>query len=116
MLTKKELGQKVDKAIFPGYQGGPNPTLIAAKAQCFQEALQPKFENYQKKVLENAKTMANHFLEKGVKVISGRTEIHLLTIDTKISYNLTGKEAAEILEKVRIICDKQMIPYDTEKP
>src|SRR6185295_5302427 len=98
ILAKKELGQKIDKAVFPGNQGGPNPAIIAAKAQCFYEALQPEFREYQKKVLENAKTMADHFCKKGIKVISGGTETHLLTIDTKKSYNLTGKEAAEILE------------------
>ncbi|CAG8606228.1 4759_t:CDS:1 [Ambispora gerdemannii] len=116
ILAKKELGEKIDKAVFPGNQGGPSPNIIAAKAQCFYEALQPNFKNYQKKVLENAKTMADYFCEKRVKVISGGTEIHLLTIDTKTSYNLTGKEAAKILEKVGIICNKQMIPYDSEKP
>jgi glycine hydroxymethyltransferase len=67
-------------------------------------------------VLENAKTMADYFLSKEVKVISGATETHLLTIDVKTSYNLTGKEAAEAMERVGIICNKQMIPYDAEKP
>lgn len=116
ILAKKELGQKIDKAVFPGNQGGTNPAIIAAKAQCFHEALQPNFKIYQKKVLENAKVMAGYFLEKEVKLISDGTETHLLTINTKISYNLTGKEATEILEGVGIVCNKQMIPYDTEKP
>ncbi|CAG8525057.1 10902_t:CDS:1 [Ambispora leptoticha] len=116
ILSKKELGQKIDKAVFPGNQGGPNPAIVAAKAQCFYEVLQPDFKKYQKKVLENAKTMADYFCEKGVKIISDGTETHLLVIDTRRSYNLTGKEAAEILEKVGIICNKQMIPYDSEKP
>jgi glycine hydroxymethyltransferase len=116
ILSKKELGQKIDKAVFPGNQGGSNPTIIAAKAQCFQEALQPSFKKYQQKVLENSKTMTDYFRQKGVKVIGGETETHLLVIDTKISYGLTGKKAAEILEKVGIICNKQMIPYDSEKP
>ncbi|CAI2165511.1 2660_t:CDS:2, partial [Funneliformis geosporum] len=112
----KKFGGLIDRAVFPGNQGGPAPNIIAAKAECFQEATQPEFKKYQQKVLENAKTMADFFLEKGVKVISGGTETHLLTIDTKLSYNLTGKEAAESLEKAGIICNKQMIPYDTEKP
>ncbi|CAG8465392.1 10496_t:CDS:1, partial [Gigaspora margarita] len=116
ILAGKELGQKIDRAVFPGNQGGSNPAIIAAKAQCFYEALQPNFKNYQKKVLENAKIMADYFLERGVKVISGGTETHLLVIDTKTSYNLTGQEAAEILERVGIISNKQMVPYDTEKP
>jgi glycine hydroxymethyltransferase len=116
ILAKKELATKIDRAVFPGNQGGPNQAIIAAKAQCFCEALQPEFKKYQKKVLENAKIMADYFLAKGVKLISEGTETHLLTIDTKKSYNLTGKEAAEILEEVGIICNKQMIPYDTEKP
>ncbi|CAG8674337.1 3408_t:CDS:1 [Ambispora gerdemannii] len=116
ILAKKELGQKIDRAVFPGNQGGPAQNIIAAKSQCFYEALQPNFKQYQEKVLANAKTMADYFLQKGVKMISGGTETHLLTIDTKISYNLTGKEAAERLEKMGIVCNKQMIPYDKEKP
>ncbi|RHZ37009.1 serine hydroxymethyltransferase [endosymbiont GvMRE of Glomus versiforme] len=116
ILAKKELGAKIDKAVFPGNQGGPNPAIIAAKAQCFLEALQPEFREYQKKVLKNAKAMADYFQKKGVKVISGGTETHLLLIDTKNSYNLTGKEAAEKLEKIGVICNKNMLPYDSEKP
>ncbi|RHZ37705.1 serine hydroxymethyltransferase [endosymbiont GvMRE of Glomus versiforme] len=116
ILAKKELGPKIDKAVFPGNQGGPNPAIIAAKAQCFLEALQPEFKEYQKQVLKNAKAMADYFQNKRVKVISGSTETHLLLIDTKNSYNLTGKEAAERLEKIDIICNKNMLPYDKEKP
>ncbi|MCE8159029.1 MAG: serine hydroxymethyltransferase [Candidatus Moeniiplasma glomeromycotorum] len=116
ILAKKDLGKLIDRAVFPGNQGGSNQAIIAVKAQCFYEALQPEFKKYQKKVLENAKIMSDYFLEKGIKIISGGTETHLLTIDTKISYNLTGKEAAEILEEAGIVCNKQMIPYDTEKP
>jgi len=116
ILAKKELETKIDRAVFPGNQGGPNQAIIAAKAQCFYEALQPEFKKYQKKVLENAKTMADYFCEKGIKIINGGTETHLLTIDTVTSYNLTGKEAAERLEKFGIICNKQMIPYDIKKP
>ncbi|CAG8554005.1 36069_t:CDS:1 [Racocetra persica] len=116
ILAKKTLGPKIDKAVFPGNQGGPNPAIIAAKAQCFFEALQPEFKEYQKKVLQNAKVMADYFCQKGVRVISGGTETHLLVIDTKKSYNLTGREAASALEKVGLIANKQMIPYDSEKP
>ncbi|CAI2182474.1 15121_t:CDS:2 [Funneliformis geosporum] len=116
ILTKKELGKKIDKAVFPGNQGGPNLAIIAAKAQCFYEVLQPAFKVYQKKVLENAQIMADYFQNQGVKVISGGTETHLLLIDTKNSYNLTGKAAAEKLEKAGIICNKNMLPYDEEKP
>ncbi|KLL02064.1 MAG: serine hydroxymethyltransferase [Mycoplasmataceae bacterium RC_NB112A] len=116
ILARLELGSKIDRAVFPGNQGGSNPAIIAAKAQCFWEALQPKFKKYQQKVLENAKIMAEFFLERRMRVISGGTETHLLVIDTKSSYNLTGKEAAERLEKTGIVVNKQMIPYDTEKP
>jgi len=116
ILAKKELGEKIDKALFPGLQGGANQAIIAAKVQCFYEALEPSFKECQKKVLENAKVMADYFSEKGVKITSGGTETHLLVIDTKNSYNLTGKEAAKSLEKIGIICNKQMLPYDTEKP
>jgi len=116
ILAKKEFASLIDRAVFPGNQGGPAQNIIAAKAQCFYEAAQPEFKKYQKKVLENAKIMSDYLLKKGVKVISEGTETHLLTIDTKSSYNLTGKEAAEKLEKVGIVCNKQMIPYDIEKP
>jgi glycine hydroxymethyltransferase len=116
ILAKKDLGKLIDRAVFPGNQGGPNQAIIAAKAQCFYEALQPEFKEYQKKVLENAKVMADYLCEKEVKVISGGTETHLLTIDTKTSYGLTGDKAAEILEEAGIICNKQMVPYDIEKP
>lgn len=116
ILAKKELGKLINRAVFPGNQGGPNQAIIAAKAQCFFEALQPEFKKYQQKVLENAELLADYFLEKGAEVISGGTETHLLVINTKISYNLTGQEAAEKLEKNGIVCNKQMTPYDTEKP
>lgn len=116
ILARKELGEKINRAVFPGFQGGANQAIIAAKVQCFYETLQPSFKNYQKKVLENAKVMADYFLEKGVRIISAGTETHLLVIDTKTSYNLSGKEATEILEEIGIICNKQMLPYDTEKP
>ncbi|CAI2194893.1 7660_t:CDS:2, partial [Funneliformis geosporum] len=116
VLAKKDLGKLIDRAVFPGNQGGSNQAIIAAKTQCFREALQPRFKKYQKAVLENAKVMADYFLTKGIKLISNGTETHLLILDTKSSYNLTGKESAEVLEKVGIVCNKQMIPYDTEKP
>lgn len=116
ILAKKELGQRIDKAVFPGNQGGPNLAIIAAKAQCFLEALNPEFKVYQKKVLENAKIMVDYFQKNHVKVVSGGTETHLLLIDTKTSYKLTGKEAAERLEKVGVICNKNVLPYDNEKP
>ena len=116
ILAKKELGEKIDKALFPGLQGGANQAIIAAKTQCFYEVLEPSFKEYQNKVLENAKVMADYFSEQGVKIVSGGTETHLLVINTKVSYNLTGKEAAKSLEKIGIICNKQMLPYDTEKP
>ena len=116
ILAKPELGKLIDRAVFPGNQGGPNPAIISAKVQCFYEALQPEFKKYQQNVLENAKVMADCLGKKGVKIISGGTKTHLLTIDTKTSYNLAGKEAAEILEKGGIIVNKQMIPYDSEKP
>jgi len=116
ILAKRALGEKIDKAVFPGNQGGPNLAIIAAKAQCFWEALQPEFKEYQKRVLKNMKVMADYFQKKGVKVISSGTETHLLLINTKSSYGITGKEAAEKLEKAGIICNKNMLPYDNEKP
>lgn len=116
LTNDEEIAKKINKEVFPGIQGGPLMHVIAAKAQCFYEALQPEFKNYQNQVLRNAKAMANRFTEKKVKVISGRTENHLLLIDVKKSFGITGKEAEEILDKINITCNKNTIPNDSESP
>lgn len=116
LTNNGEIAKKIDKEVFPGIQGGPLMHVIAAKAQCFYEALQPEFKEYQEQVIKNAKTMADRFIEKGVRVVSGTTENHLFLIDVKQSFGLTGKESEEILGKIHITCNKNTIPNDKEKP
>ena len=90
--------------------------VIAAKAQCFYEALKPKFICYQKQVLSNIKAMSNYFIDNGVKIVSGGTDNHLILVDVKSSFNITGKEAEQILDRICITVNKNTIPNDTESP
>lgn len=115
LTNNEEIIKKINKTIFPGIQGGPLMHVIAAKAQCFYEALDPSFKEYQKQVIKNAQVMANAFLEKGYHVISGGTDNHLILLDVT-SKNLTGKEAEEILDSINITVNKNTIPYDTASP
>lgn len=114
LTNSEEIAKKIDKTIFPGIQGGPLMHVIAAKAECFYEALQPEFKEYQKQIIKNAQAMATRFKEKGIKLISKKTENHLLLIDVKKSFGITGKEAEKILDEVNITCNKNSIPNDTE--
>ena len=114
LTNDEQIAKKINKTIFPGIQGGPLMHVIAAKAQCFYEALQPEFKEYQKQVIKNAKAMANHFKEKNIKVISKGTENHLMLIDVKSSFNITGKHAEKILDEINITCNKNSIPNETE--
>ncbi|MEI0603505.1 serine hydroxymethyltransferase [Brachyspira alvinipulli] len=114
--TKEELAKKVDKTIFPGIQGGPLMHVIAAKAVCFKEALDPKFVKYQEQVLKNADAMANMFLSKGYELISGGTDTHLILLDVKKSKGITGQVAETVLDAAHITTNKNGIPYDTESP
>ena len=114
--TNEELAKKVDKTIFPGIQGGPLMHVIAAKAVCFKEALDKKFVDYQKRVLNNAKIMANEFISKNYNIISGGTDIHLILVDVKSSKGITGKVAETVLDKAHITTNKNGIPYDSESP
>ena len=116
LTNNEEIAKKINKEVFPGIQGGPLMHVIAAKAECFYEALQPEFKSYQQQVLKNAKAMAERFKEQGVRVISKTTENHLLLIDVKSSFSITGKEAEETLDKINITCNKNTIPNDTESP
>lgn len=116
LTNDEELAKKIDKTVFPGIQGGPLMHVIAAKAECFYEALQPDFKAYQQQVLNNAKVMANRFNELGVRIVSGDTENHMFLIDVKKSFSMTGKEAEIILSKINITCNKNSIPNDSEKP
>ncbi|WP_412031664.1 serine hydroxymethyltransferase [Metamycoplasma buccale] len=116
MTNNEDIAKKIDKCVFPGYQGGPLFHQIAAKAVSFYEALQPEFVEYQKQIVNNANAFCNRFIEKGVKVISGLTKNHLFIIDVKTSYSLTGKEANDILASLNITVNKNTIPFDTESP
>ena len=114
--TNEELAKKIDKTIFPGIQGGPLMHVIAAKAVCFKEALDKKFIDYQKQVLNNAKTMANEFISKNYNIISGGTDTHLILVDVKYSKGITGQIAETVLDKAHITINKNGIPYDSESP
>lgn len=114
--TNEELAKKIDKTIFPGIQGGPLMHVIAAKAVCFKEALDKKFVDYQKHVLNNAKTMANEFISKNYNIISGGTDTHLILVDVKSSKGITGQIAETVLDKAHITINKNGIPYDSESP
>ena len=115
ILTKKEHAKKIDSNIFPGIQGGPLMHVIAAKAVAFNEALQPEFKEYQEQVIKNAKVLAEKLQENGLRIVSGRTENHLVLVDTKV-FGLTGKQAEEALDKVGITANKNTIPFETESP
>ena len=93
LTNNEEIAKKINRTIFPGIQGGPLMHVIAAKAQCFYEALQPEFKEYQKQIIKNSKAMADRFKEKNVKIISNKTENHLMLVDVKTSFKVTGKEA-----------------------
>lgn len=116
LTNDEELAKKIDKTVFPGIQGGPLMHVIGAKAQCFYEALQPEFIIYAKQIIDNAKAMEEAFKEKDVKLVSNGTDNHLLLIDVKSSFNVTGKEAEKILDEIHITCNKNTIPNDPEKP
>ena len=116
LTNNEEIIKKINKTIFPGIQGGPLMHVIAAKAQCFYEALQPEFKTYQEQVIKNAKILAKTLEEEGFKIISGGTDNHLMLVDVKNTLGLTGKEAEEILDKINITVNKNTIPGETESP
>ena len=115
ILCKKEYGPAIDKMVFPGIQGGPLLHAIAGKAICFLEASKSSFKNYARKIVDNAKALAEALREKGFRLVSGGTDNHLLLIDLR-SFNVTGKEAEKLLESVGITVNKNMIPYDPRSP
>lgn len=112
---KKNLGQKIDSAVFPGIQGGPLEHIIAAKAVAFLEALQPDFTEYQKQVVKNAKILAETLIAGGLDLVSGGTDNHLILIDLT-NTGLTGKQVEDALGAVEIYVNKNMIPFDARKP
>jgi glycine hydroxymethyltransferase len=115
ILCKEKYGPTIDKTVFPGIQGGPHMNIIAAKAVCFKEALEPKFKSYQQQVVANAKVMAKVFAEEGFRVVSGGTDNHLVLIDVSVK-GLTGAQAEKILESAGLTVNKNAIPFDPLPP
>lgn len=111
ILCKEEYAKLIDKAVFPGTQGGPLMHIIAAKAVAFGEALKPEFKEYQKQIVKNAKAMSDRFNELGIKQVSGGTDNHLMLLDLS-DKDLTGKELEKMLDEVHITCNKNAIPFD----
>ena len=115
ILCKEEFAAVLDKKIFPGIQGGPLMHVIAGKAVSFYEALQPEFKEYAHQIILNAKELAKTLQEKGLRLVSGGTDNHMVLVDTK-SIGLTGRKAEQLLDAVGITVNKNSIPFDTEKP
>lgn len=115
ILCREEYAKQIDKAIFPGIQGGPLMHVIAGKAACLHEALQPEFKTYQKQVVANAAALAEGLQNQGFRLVSGGTDNHLMLIDVK-SKGLTGKEAEKMLDDANVTVNKNTIPFETESP
>lgn len=115
ILSKTEYAQKIDKAIIPGLQGGPLEHIIAAKAVCFKEAMEPSFKNYARQIVVNAKALAATLMEQGLALSTGGTDNHLMLVDVT-PFGTTGKQAEVLLDEVGITVNKNMIPYDQRKP
>jgi glycine hydroxymethyltransferase len=115
IMCKEEYGKLIDKAIFPGVQGGPLMHIIAAKAVAFKEALSPEFATYQQQIVKNAAAMADEFNKLGVKMVSGGTDNHLILLNLT-DKGMTGKELEHMLDEVHITVNKNAIPFDTQKP
>ena len=116
LTNDEEIIKKINKTIFPGIQGGPLMHVIAAKAQCFYEALQPNFKTYAKNIIKNTAAMADEFIKNNVRIISGGTDNHLMLVDVKSSFGITGVVAETTLDKICITVNKNTIPNETEKP
>jgi glycine hydroxymethyltransferase len=115
LANDEEIGKRINSAVFPGLQGGPLMHVIAAKAVSFGEALQPEFKLYAKRTLENARALADRLIENGLAVVSGGTDSHVMLVDVRPK-RATGKAAEQSLERAMITCNKNGIPFDTEKP
>lgn len=115
ILCKADLAKAIDKAVFPGLQGGPLMHVIAGKAAAFGEALKPDYKTYMQQVVTNAKTLAEALVDRGFRLVSGGTDNHLILMDTK-AIGMTGKEAEELLDNLGVTTNKNGIPFDTEKP
>ncbi len=115
ILCKEEYAKQINKAVFPGIQGGPLEHIIAAKAVAFKEAATPEFKKYQQQVVKNARAMADEFIKLGLRLASGGTDNHLMLVDVR-SKKITGKIAEKTLDEVQITVNKNTIPFDPEKP
>lgn len=115
ILCKEKYAKELDKHLFPGIQGGPLMHVIAGKAVCFNEALQPEFKEYATQVVKNCKVLSDTLKEDGFRIVSGGTDNHLILVDV-LSMGVTGKEAEKLLDEVCITCNKNTIPFDTQKP
>ena len=116
LTNDEEIATKLDKVIFPGIQGGPLMHVIGAKAVAFGEALTPEFVEYQKQVIKNAQVLADELTKQGLRIVSGGTDNHLMLVDVKSTFGLTGKVAEAVLDEVAITCNKNTIPFDAERP
>jgi glycine hydroxymethyltransferase len=115
IMCKEKFAKAIDRAVFPGLQGGPHEHIIAGKAVAFKEALEPAFKDYAAQIIKNARTMADELTKKGFRIISGGTDNHLMLIDLS-NKSLTGKQAQEALDKAGITCNKNTIPFETRSP
>ncbi len=116
IFCKEKYAKDLDRVVFPGIQGGPLMHVIAGKAQCFYEAMQDDFKEYAQNIIKNAKALASSLEEEGFRLVTGGTDNHLLLVDVKSTFNMTGKEAETILDSINITANKNAIPFDTEKP
>lgn len=115
ILCKEKFAKIIDKTVFPGIQGGPHMNVIAAKAVCFKQALEPEFKSYQQQVVKNAKTIAEVFKAEGFRIVTGGTDNHLILVDVSVN-GLTGAEAEKLLEEAGITVNKNAIPFDPRPP
>ena len=116
LTNSEEIIKKINKAVFPGIQGGPLEHIIAAKGICFEEAAKPEFKEYAAQIVKNAKAFSEEFKKAGWKIISGGTDNHMFVLDVYSSIGVTGKEAEEELDKIHITVNKNQIPNDTLPP
>lgn len=116
ILCKEKYRQLLDKRVFPGMQGGPLEHIIAAKAVCFKEAMEPEFKEYIKQVLANMQSLIKSLKEEGFRIVADTSDNHLCLVDLKSACSLNGKEAETLLDSVNITCNKNAIPFDKEKP
>ncbi len=116
LTNDEEIAKKIDKVVFPGLQGGPSMHVIAAKAECFYEALQDDFKEYQRQVVKNSKVLCDTLKSEGFRIVSGDTENHLMLVDVKKSLDITGKDAEEVLDRINITANKNTIPNEVMSP